>query len=192
MNCKEITEIDLPESVEYIENVDNWLVRYKDDFAENLYIKKGTIGVADMSNFRKPLLKGVAFPEGLKYIGYCAFQKADIKSVKLPKTLELIKRSAFRGTKMKEITLPASVKYLDEWVFMDCEALDKIIVEGEKTQIIWPAITGHGNGTPTIIEAPKESAAHTYCEKYKKKYNLVFEERKPVVKKNIFTLRRKK
>lgn len=43
-----------------------------------------------------------------------------------------------------------------------------------------------------IIESPLNSHAQAYCEKYGKKYNLVFEEKKPVVKNNIFTLRRKK
>ena len=282
MNCKEITEIDLPESVEYIENfafqdcenleiihmpktllrldagvfagckklksiiipegvpeihrgtfygceslldvklpetivsigfdafretalmkqfdegteealyVDNWLIRYKADFAETLYIRKGTLGVADMNSFHKRYLKGVTFPEGLKYIGSEAFERTDLKSVKLPRTVELLKRSAFRGTKIQEITLPESVKQVEQWVFMDCEALDKIVVEGKNTQIIWPAITGHRNGTPTIIEAPTSSRAKVYCEQYGAKYHLVFAERKPVVKNNIFTLRRKK
>ncbi len=170
--------------------VDNWLIRYKEDFAETLYIKKGTVGVADMNSFHKRYLKGVAFPEGLRYIGSEAFERTDIKSVKLPETLELLKRSAFRGTKIKEITLPASVKRVDQWVFMDCETLDRITVEGEKTQIVWPAITGHRNASPTIVEAPTGSTAQAYCEKYGKKYNLIFEEKKPVVKNNIFTLRR--
>ena len=170
--------------------VDNWLIRYKEDFAETLYIKKGTVGVADMNSFHKRYLKGVAFPEGLRYIGSEAFERTDIQSVKLPETLELLKRSAFRGTKIKEITLPASVKHVDQWVFMDCEALDRITVEGEKTQIVWPAITGQRNASPTIVEAPTGSSAQAYCEKYGKKYNLIFEEKKPVVKNNIFTLRR--
>ena len=34
--------------------------------------------------------------------------------------------------------------------------------------------------------------SHKHAEKYGKKYNLVFEEKKVVVKNNIFTLRRKK
>ena len=70
--------------------------------------------------------------------------------------------------------------------------MDRIVVEGEKTQIVRPAITGHRNKTTTIIEAPAGSPAHAYYEKYGEKYNLVFEEKKPVVKNNIFTLRRRK
>ena len=172
--------------------IDNWLIRYKADLAETLYIRKGTHGVADMNSFHKRYLKGVTFPEGLKYIGSEAFERTDLKSVKLPRTVELIKYSAFRGTKIKEITLPASMKRVDKWVFMDCEQLDRITVEGKDTQIVWPAVTGHHNGTPMIIESPLNSHAQAYCEKYGKKYNLVFEEKKPVVKNNIFTLRRKK
>ncbi len=172
--------------------VDKWLICFKGDFAETLYIKKGTVGVADMNSFHNRYLKGVAIPEGLKYIGSEAFERTALKSVNLPGTLELLKRSAFRGTKIKEITLPASVKQVDQWVFMDCEQLDRITIEGKDTQIIWPAITGHRNGTPTIVEAPLASCAQAYCEQYGAKYNLVFEELKPVVKNNIFTLRRKK
>ena len=211
--CESLLEVRLPETIVSIGHdafqetalmkqfeegteealyVDNWLIRYKEDFAETLYIKKGTVGVADMPNFRKRYLKSVAFPEGLKYIGYCAFEKTDLKTLKLPGTLELLKRSAFRGTKIKEVTLPESVKQVDEWVFMDCEDIERIIVEGKDTQIVWPAVTDRTGGLTTVIEAPLGSHAQAYCEQYGKKYNLVFEERKPVVKNNIFTLRRKK
>jgi hypothetical protein len=106
--------------------VDKWLIRYKADFAETLYIKKNIVGVADMNSFHKRYLKGVAFTEGLKYIGSEAFERTDLKSVKLPGTVELLKYSAFRGTKIKEITLPASMKRVDKWVFMDCEQLDRL------------------------------------------------------------------
>ena len=168
------------------------MITYKGDFSETLYIQKGTAGVADMNIVFNRYLTGVAIPEGLKYIGSGAFERTALKSVKLPTTLELLKCSAFRGTKIQEITLPESVKQVEKWVFMDCEALDKIVVEGKNTHIIWPAITGHRNGTPTIIEAPLGSKAQAYCEQYGTKYNLVFEQMKTGMKNNIFTLRRKK
>ena len=119
-------------------------------------------------------LKGIDLPEGLKYIGSDAFRTRDIKAIHLPQSVLTIGRAAFRHTSISKVIIPASVKKVDAWAFMDCESIERIIIQGEATEIIWPAITDRRDKNLITIIAHKNSSAHEYCKKYGEKYNLHF------------------
>lgn len=154
--------------------LNDWLIRYKYDCTKILKVRPGTVGVADMDWSDTKTLKGIDLPEGLKYIGSDAFRINDIKAVQLPQGLLTIERAAFRYTSIREVIIPASVKKVDAWAFMDCERIERIIIPGENTEIVWPAITDRRDKNPITIIAHPSSSAHEYCKKYGEKYNLHF------------------
>lgn len=194
-DCRNLMELHIPDSVTEIcsnafENsgvfekykngkkeelyIDKWLISYKGHDRKVLRIKEGTIGIANMDFFEKKELCAVYFPESLKYIGADAFVYTNIDRIELPKNLRYIGCAAFRGTKIKEVLIPETVVVIEQWAFMDCEKLEIITVKGVKTDIIWPAITGRKDKKSILICAPDNPNAEKYCEKYGKKYNLVY------------------
>jgi len=154
--------------------LNDWLIRYKYDCKKTLRIRPGTVGVADMDWSDTKTLKGIDLPEGLKYIGSDAFRTRDIKTIHLPQSVLTIGRAAFRHTSISKVIIPASVKKVDAWAFMDCESIERIIIQGEATEIIWPAITDRRDKNLITIIAHTNSSAHEYCKKYGEQYNLHF------------------
>lgn len=152
----------------------NWLIRYKYDENRTLKVKDGTVGVADMDWFERKALGGLILPEGLKYIGSDAFRMYGLSNITLPKGLLVLGSAAFRSTTIKEIIIPASVKKIEQWVFQNCESLERIVVEGRDTEVIWPAITDRRDGKPLTVVAYPNSSAQEYCNKYGEKYHLIF------------------
>ncbi len=158
--------------------INNWLIHYKTDENLILNIKPGTIGIAEQnsinwSNPRKRL--ALILPDTLKYLCQNALNMYSLDEILLPESLLTIGRMAFAYTMIKQITIPASVKKIDEHAFMGCNQLDKIVIEGKNTEVIWPAITDRRDKKTIIIVAHPESPAYQYCLKYGEKYNLKFQ-----------------
>jgi len=154
--------------------IGNWLIHYKWQELISLNVLGGTVGIADMNWARPTKLASLKLPGTLKYIGFEAFNSAPITTLVLPPGLVHIDTAAFRWTALKSIYIPKSVTQIEQWAFMDCEKLEKITIEGEETEIIWPAITGRKDKKAISISAPQNSKAHAYCLKYGQKYNLIF------------------
>lgn len=90
-------------------------------------------------------LTDIHIPEGVTRIGRGAFNSCtSLKTIPLPETLETIEPAVFNGCgSLVEITIPASVQYMggkdqvnywltDTRLFYKCNALEKIIIKGEK------------------------------------------------------------
>lgn len=192
--CERLHEVHIPQSVKNIAfdafkecgfmtqyekgsqeelYIGHWLIDYKWKEKEELIVREGTIGIADMSWVNASRLRSVRLPDSLRYIGTEAFHGASITAIELPANLLHISRAAFRGAQLIEIVVPELVIQVEQWVFMDCEKIQRIIVKGKNTEIIWPAITGRKDKKLIEICAPSGSSAEEYCLKYAKKYNLI-------------------
>lgn len=89
--------------------LDNVLCGYGGDLPDHSYleVKSGTTVVAERAFTETPRLEGVIFNEGLKHIGYCAFDECeDLKYIKLPKSLVSIGDEAFDYTAIEEVVAP--------------------------------------------------------------------------------------
>lgn len=89
--------------------LDHVLCGYGGGLPEHAYLelKNGTTVVAERAFTETPRLEGVIFNEGLKHIGYCAFDECeDLKYIKLPKSLVSIGDDAFNYTAIKEVIAP--------------------------------------------------------------------------------------
>lgn len=159
---KESDEVDL--------YLGDWLILYKNDQDRFLDVRQGTVGIAEADYMSKKSLGAVHLPNTIKYIGANAFRTCEINEISLPEGVISIGTAAFRETKIKKIIIPESVEQIEKWAFMRCYDLEKIIVKGKNTQIIWPAITEE-----TVVVGWEQSPAHRYCMEYGDKYHIVFE-----------------
>ncbi|MGN0814530.1 MAG: leucine-rich repeat protein [Candidatus Coproplasma sp.] len=77
--------------------------------------------------FANSSVTDVYIPEGVVYIGKCAFTWCEnIKKIELPKNLQLIEDLAFANcTSLEEIVVPDSVKFIGESAFHACSAMKK-------------------------------------------------------------------
>lgn len=64
--------------------------------------------------------------QGLKTIGWGAFQNTLLTSIELPSTLETIDVNAFAGTPLGSVTIPPSVKEIGNGAF-NCESISEMI-----------------------------------------------------------------
>lgn len=124
--CRSLKSISLPETVNRVEcyafegtkvfegnkNVlylDHVLCGYGGYFPEHSYleVRNGTTVVAERAFTDTDRLEGVIFNEGLKHIGYCAFDECkDLKYIKLPKSLVSMGDQAFGYTSIEEVVVP--------------------------------------------------------------------------------------
>ena len=158
--------------------INNWLIHYKTDENLILNIKHGTIGIAgqDSINWSKPRKRSaVILPNTLKYLCQNALNMYALDEIILPESLLTIGHMAFAETKIKQITIPESVKKIEGHAFNRCEQLDKIVIKGKNTEVIWPAITDRRDKGEILIVAHRESPAYQYYLKYGEKYNFKFQ-----------------
>ena len=105
-----------------------WLYGYKGN-SKNLVIPSGVYGIDDYL-FRNSDITGITIPEGVKYIGYGAFQNCTaLKSVKLPNSLKKIGGEAFGDcTALSSVTFGSGLKSIEYEGFGHCEALKKVVL----------------------------------------------------------------
>lgn len=190
--CENLERLYLPWYVEEVPEtnfVDRSIV-FKVIYQKNLtiYGEKGTeaerVAMQAGINFKecKEIIKdnkycyylgkadAVVIPNGIKQIGYNAFQNAPhVKEVVLPNGVEYICGNSFACTAIEKIVIPASVKVLGGSVFKNCKRLYEVIFEGGDTKIDNDCFVGRNENL--VIKAPKGS----FVEEYAKKYNLKFE-----------------
>lgn len=124
--CRSLRTISLPETVIRVEcyafkhtkvfdgnmgvlYLDHVLCGYGGEFPKHSYleVRSGTTVVAERAFTGMSRLEGVIFNEGLKHIGYCAFNECkDLKYIKLPKSLVSIGHEAFGYTALEEVVAP--------------------------------------------------------------------------------------
>ena len=112
----------------------------------------------------------VVIPNGIKKIGYNAFQNTPhVKEVVLPNGVEYLYGHSFACTAIGKIAIPATVKAFDGSVFKNCKNLIEVIFENGNTRLDNDCFVGcHQN---LNIKAP----AGGYVEEYAKQYNIKFE-----------------
>ena len=105
-----------------------WLYGYKGN-SKNPVIPSGVYGIKDYL-FRNSDITGITIPEGVKYIGYGAFQDCTaLKSVKLPNSLQKIGGEAFGDcTALSSVTFGSGLKSIEYDGFSDCESLKKVVL----------------------------------------------------------------
>lgn len=105
-----------------------WLYGYKGN-SKNPVIPSGVYGIDDYL-FRNSDITGITIPEGVKYIGYGAFQNCTaLKSVKLPNSLKKIGGEAFGDcTALSSVTFGSGLKSIEYEGFGHCEALKKVVL----------------------------------------------------------------
>ena len=106
----------------------NYLLDYKGD-SKTPVIPTGVTAVGNYV-FQRREITGVTIPEGVKYIGRCAFYEcAELKSVSLPKGLEYIDYCAFSDCeKLESVNFNEGLKYIGERAFCDCTALTSALL----------------------------------------------------------------
>lgn len=106
-DCKELVEVQLPESLETM----------------------GSNGWFDSSSFQEcSSLKKINIPSGIDSIPYAMFRRcSSLTSITLPEKLHTIKDRAFSGClQLNAINVPKTVMYIGDSAFMDCENLKEI------------------------------------------------------------------
>jgi len=129
-NCKNLTEVNFPESITLIENSAFFNTSIK---TVNLYnclsLSLGT------ESFRDAKIEELTLPYTLKTIpGYC-FNSNNFRTVKLPRLLEHIGTGAFSECyNLEEIDFK-NTKKIDGMAFINCTNLTKIVFNGQLKQI---------------------------------------------------------
>ena len=92
-------------------------------------IPSGVSGIGD-GVFKDSDITGVTFPEGVKYIGYGAFQQCtSLKSIKFPNSLQKIGGEAFADcTLLSSVTFGSGLKSIEYEGFSNCESLKKLVL----------------------------------------------------------------
>jgi surface antigen bspA-like len=81
-------------------------------------------------------LTSINLPDQIDAINrFCFSGCRALLDISLPTTLKYINQAAFARSGLKEITVPSDVKKITVAVFGDCQALEKVIIQGEKTTV---------------------------------------------------------
>ena len=146
-------------------------------------VKDGTIGIAEFAfctegyndygyalEGDKNLIK-VVLPEGLQYIGQCAFQECtNLTEINLPDSLYQISNSAFvRCEKLNNISLPDDLESVEATVFSGCISLEEITIPESVERIEWGAFVGCESLRKVIILSPEceiDDYPTTICNTY--------------------------
>ncbi|MBD5158767.1 MAG: leucine-rich repeat protein [Ruminococcus sp.] len=162
-DCEKLSDVTIPESVYRIgvmafENT-AWL---KGKIAENPLVTVNNM-IIDATSCKGD----VEIPAGITTITGSGFGLSQVTSVTIPDSVTNIDRMAFYGCKLlKSITIPASVNYIGEATFTECENLQVITIMN-------PNCTIYDNYRTLeygIINAPENSTAKAYAEKYNRNF----------------------
>lgn len=92
-------------------------------------IPSGVSGIGD-GVFKDSDITSVTIPDGVKYIGYGAFQQCtSLKSIKFPNSLQKIGGEAFADcTLLSSVTFGSGLKSIEYEGFSNCESLKKLVL----------------------------------------------------------------
>ena len=117
-NCKSLTSIKIPDSVESIGGYAFWTCTF---------------------------LTSITIPDSVESIGHGAFYNCEhLTSIEIPNSVKKIEYGAFWNCKsLKKIRIPNSVKWIGEWVFEKCTSLKEVVFKGKtidqvKAMICYP------------------------------------------------------
>ena len=172
-NCSSLTSVNIPNSVTSIgrgvfegtawyDNQPDGLVyagliayKYKGEMPENttLFIKEGTVGIADDAFSSCRGLTSVTIPNSVTFIGHSAFAVCGgLTSVSIPNGVTSIGTQAFMGCRsLTSITIPQSVTSIGLRSFEYCRSLESIVVESGNT------VYDSRDNCDAIIETAKNS-----------------------------------
>lgn len=145
--------------------VGKWLVGYRVSSDETeqrpVYVKEGTVGIANYAFYKKDLITTVTIPESVKYIGMAAFaQCANLQivnislfceleeipdyafykcsmlyEVSVPPTIKRIGRSAFYKSGLMVANIAEDVESIGDYAFYGCESVVEVKFEGTNPQL---------------------------------------------------------
>lgn len=172
------------------------LYKVKGNLPENteFIVREGTIGIAEYAFCTESMndygyctsgdlgLTKVILPDGIEYIGQCAFEKcSNLTEINLPDSLYQISNSAFYGCeKLNNVTLPEGLERVESTLFSGCTSLDEITVLEYADSIEFGAFMGCESLNKIIILNPECEIADspiTICNiyDYDEDYNEIVE-----------------
>ncbi len=125
---------------------DNRWARYFDSIVElsnfeinGLYYTATSANEVTVTDCNQSINGEVVIPETVTYNGVCftvtaigdyAFERCtDVTSITIPNTVISIGREAFEESGLTNILIPSSVTFIDEYAFIECDALQSMVVE---------------------------------------------------------------
>ena len=149
MECKMITDISLPSSLEQIEDGKWEWQRRLGAFAgcsklQNIALPEGVTSIGFLAFAECSSLEKITLPEGVTTIGAFAFDSCEsLTDIALPESLTSIGDRAFFGCKsLTDIALPERLTSIGEYAFYGCESLTDIALPERLTSIGDSAFSG--------------------------------------------------
>ena len=170
-DCSSLTFISIPNSVTTIAEdaflgtgwynsqkdgilyLGNWLICYKGNFAGQIIIPNGIVGIANSALKGCLGLNSVKLPGSVLYIGSLAFYGCSgLTSLMIDEGITTIGYSAFSGCSgITSLTIPNSVTSIGESAFSNCSRITSLIIGEKVTSIGNYAFSGCSGITSLII-----------------------------------------
>ena len=163
VNCEKLSDVTIPETLTRFGMMSfegtAWLDAKRNALpeGENLVVVNNVIiDTVDCEG-------DVVIPDGIVAISGSGFANSRITSVTIPDSLTKIGSHAFYGCNyLKSVTLPESVEYIGDYAFYECSVLYLVTINNPECTVYDARTTITG----AIINAPLDSNAHEYAEKY--------------------------
>lgn len=160
-NCDNLTNVEIPDSVEYIGGAIFYLADYYEDttnwgddalyigkylIAANSFIigdyviKEGTVCIAEGAFQGCRSLTNITIPDSVNTIGSAAFHFCyELTNISIPDGVTSIKAGTFTMCKnLESVTIPDSVKSIEPIAFTACDKLNDIYFNGTESE--WESI----------------------------------------------------
>ncbi len=136
--CKGLSDISIPASVEQIE-----------DWSFN-GCRNVTVVTIDPNTPHYSLINGIVFDKAISRLFYYPEEKQGAYSI--PDSVSSIEKDAFwRCSGLTEVIIPPSVKDIKPWAFYGCEGLARVVIPTSVTNIGEHAFGGCDNITSVVI-----------------------------------------
>ena len=118
---------------------DNWLVDYTENVSSVVYVKDGTVGIANYAFYNCATLSSISMPNSVKIVGRAAFYDCSaLTDVVLPDTLEVIDDYTFyRCKSLKLFTLPPMLTYIGRSAFYKCASSNTATIGDTNSDILY-------------------------------------------------------
>ena len=161
--CTNLADVTIPEGLTQFGNIafedTAWL---KAKQAENPLVTVNNV-IIDATS----CTGDVVIPDGITKITGTGFGLSSVTSVTIPESVTDIDKMTFYGCKrLGEITIPENVTYIGEAAFTECENLKLITIMNPDCVID----DNYRTLEYGIINAPENSTAQDYAEKYKRTF----------------------